>query len=231
MKKLLLAALVLSVFAASCGKKSSQDNNSPDGDKKEETKEQTKSTEQTVNQDSINAVKEQSANKEKMVKWALEDSKIVDDPNGQFAIEAEASSTYAPEGSDNTSPYSPGMAAGKPNVEVYSDDGRSWVSKEADRGIEWLKLTFAKPVNATEVRVRQNIGPGAIIKVELIDTEGKSHIVYEGVDKTKYEPVMIQWFIAKFEKTAYKTKAVKLTLSTNLVDGWNEIDAVQLIGE
>ena len=38
-------------------------------------------------------------------------------------------------------------------------------------------------------------------------------------------------FNVSFEKTAYKTKTVKITLATNSVSGWNEIDAVQLVGE
>jgi hypothetical protein len=31
-------------------------------------------------------------------------------------------------------------------------------------------------------------------------------------------------------KTAYKTDRVKVTLATNVVEGWDEIDAVQLVG-
>ena len=54
--------------------------------------------------------------------------------------------------------------------------------------------------------------------------------MFEGVDKTKYEQEKIQYFIAKFDKTDYKTKTVKITLATNSVPGWNEIDAVQLVG-
>jgi hypothetical protein len=33
-----------------------------------------------------------------------------------------------------------------------------------------------------------------------------------------------------FPKTDYKVDHVKITLATNLVPGWNEIDAVQLLG-
>ena len=33
------------------------------------------------------------------------------------------------------------------------------------------------------------------------------------------------------KKTAFKTQRVKITLAINTVSGWNEIDAVQLIGE
>ena len=49
-------------------------------------------------------------------------------------------------------------------------------------------------------------------------------------NKTKYEPNKIKYFIANFEKTAYKTKVTKITIATNSVPGWNEIDAVQLVG-
>jgi len=36
--------------------------------------------------------------------------------------------------------------------------------------------------------------------------------------------------MVKFPKTAFKTERVKVTLATNVVPGWNEIDAVQLVG-
>jgi hypothetical protein len=36
--------------------------------------------------------------------------------------------------------------------------------------------------------------------------------------------------MVKFPKTAFKTDRVKVTLATNIVPGWNEIDAVQLVG-
>ncbi|HEY3250604.1 MAG TPA: hypothetical protein VGK25_05745 [Ignavibacteria bacterium] len=226
--KNIITALLVSTFVlfVGCGKKSTQDGTSQKEEKKEETKqEQTKK----VNEDSLRQA-EENANKEKMVKFALEDEKMINDEKGQWAIEAEASSTYA-SSKEKETPYSPWQATGKPNVENYTDDGRAWATQEADKGVEWIRLKFEKAVNAAEVRARQNIGPGAIIKVELIDTDGKSHSVWEGIDKTKYEPNMISWFIAKFDKTPYKTKEVKLTLATNTVPYWNEIDAVQLIGE
>jgi hypothetical protein len=34
-----------------------------------------------------------------------------------------------------------------------------------------------------------------------------------------------------FAKTPYLVVAVRLTLATNTVPGWNEIDAVQLVGD
>jgi ribosomal protein L31 len=227
MKKLILF-LLTAVFLFGCGKKNQESTTSGKEERKEETTTQNKQS--TINQDSINQV-EENLSKEKMVKFALEEERIVNDTSGQFATDAEASSTYAGDNPDLKAPYTAWQTTGKPNVENYSDDGRSWVSKDADKGVEWLKLTFAKPVNAREVKIRQNMAPGAIIKIELIDTDGKSHSVWEGVDKTQYEKDKIVWFNTKFDKTTYKTKVVKKTMATNSVPGWNEIDAVQLIGE
>ncbi len=226
MKNLILLLLVTLFVLSACGKKNQETTTSGKEEKNQETSTQ---KEPQVNQDSLKKVQENA--KEKMVKDALDEERIVNDTSGQFAVDAEASSTYAGENPEPKAPYTAWHAAGKPNVENYSDDGRSWVSKDADKGVEWLKLTFSKPVNAREIKIRQNMAPGAIIKVELIDSDGKSHTVWEGVDKTQYETDKISWFIAKFDKTPYKTKTVKITMATNSVPGWNEIDAVQLIGE
>jgi hypothetical protein len=219
------------IFAAlliiyGCGKKSGQETTKTD-DNKQQTTQQT----QTVNQDSIN--KQQEADKQQKIKEAMDNEKIVNDTLGQWAIDADVSSTYGDEkATDKASgPYTKYQLLGKPDVEHYADDSRAWAPKEADKGIEWVMVGYDKAVNATEVRVRQNIGPGAIIKIELIDTDGKSHTVWEGPDKNKYTPDKIQYLFAKFDKTIYKTKRVKITLATNAVDGWNEIDAVQLVGQ
>lgn len=67
---------------------------------------------------------------------------------------------------------------------------------------------------------------GAVIKIEVFDDKGAGHTVWSGSDSTKD----LNYLIAEFPKTAFKTNRVKLTLATNIVSGWNQIDAVQLIG-
>ena len=173
-----------------------------------------------------------AADKKAAIDRALKEQAIVDDTKGQWAVTATASSTYSYEKApDANLEYTAMKATGKPDVESYGDSGSSWTSEKADGGIEWLELTFAKPVNATELRVRQNYSPGAIIKLELIDEAGAKHTVWEGSDDTVYPPSTISWFLRSFDKTAYKAKGARITLATNAVQGWNEIDAVQLIGE
>jgi hypothetical protein len=166
------------------------------------------------------------------VQAALAEDAIVSDPRGQWAVTATASSTYAGDKSPAaTSAYTPAMATGAPNVERYSDNANAWATELADRGIEWLEVTFAKPVQATALRARQSYAPGAIIKLELIDESGARHAVWQGVDEQQYQTNAIAWFERAFEKTAYKVAGARITLATNSVAGWNEIDAVQLLGD
>ncbi len=173
-----------------------------------------------------------AADKKAAIDRALKEQAIAEDPKGQWATSATASSTYSHEKTpDSALSYAPMKAAGKPDVEAYGDSGNSWTSEQADAGIEWLELGFAKPVNATEVRIRQSFYPGAIIKLELIDEAGAKHAVWEGSDDAVYPASTISWFSRSFEKTAYKAKGLRVTLATNAVSGWNEIDAVQLVGE
>jgi hypothetical protein len=222
MKKLIYLLLVFAFIFSACGKKSETKKEDKTSAQQEE-----KTALQQKKEDSLNALKDQ-ADREKKVKEALEEDKILKDSLGQWAVNAEASSTYGNhEGKDS---WTPAQMVGAPDVEKYGDDGRAWTSLEAEKGVEWVELTYGKAINASEIRIRQTYNPGAIIKIELIDEKGKSHIVWEGLDKTKYEPEKIQYFITKFEKTDYKTKKIKITLANNSIPGWKEIDAVQLVG-
>jgi len=156
--------------------------------------------------------------------WALKQDEIKNDPNGQWAIQATASSSY--NDAKGTDSWSPNQATGTPNVEKYGDDGRAWAPKTPDSGIEWLDLKYPRPVHATEVRVRESCGSGAVIKVEVFDEQGAGHAVWQGNDPT----TELNYLIVKFPKTTFKTDRVKVTLATNVIPGWNEIDAVQLVG-
>lgn len=159
------------------------------------------------------------------VEAALKEDAIKNDPDGQWAIQAKASSSY--QDAQGAAAWSANQVTGAPNVERYGDDGKAWAPKTQDGGIEWLDLTFPKAVFATEVRIRESCGSGAVIKVEVFDDKGAPHAVWAGNDPTKE----LNYFPVKFDKTTYKTDRVKITLATNVVPGWNEIDAVQLVGK
>lgn len=164
------------------------------------------------------------ARKQSQIDWAIKQNAIKADPNGQWAVQATASSTYGDlQGNAN---YAAAQATGEPNVEQYGSNALAWAPKTADAGLEWLDLQYAKPVHATAVRVRESHGPGAVIKVEVFDEQGAAHTVWQGNDATKG----LDYLQVEFAKTPFKTRRTKLTLATNIVSGWNAIDAVQLVG-
>jgi hypothetical protein len=157
--------------------------------------------------------------------WAMRQDEIKNDPDGQWVSGATASSTYGD--AKEKERFSAGQVIGPPDVEKYSDDAKAWAPKTEDGGIEWLDLKFANAVHAREVRIRESDGSGAVVKVELFDTTGASHVVWMGSDPT----TELNYLILKFTPTDYLTDRVKVTLATNVIPGWNEIDAVQLVGK
>ena len=148
--------------------------------------------------------------------------KFLEDPNGQWATWADASSFYS---ADN---WSPEQATNAPNVFTYSDDPNAWAPADIGKGTEVLALYYAEPVYATEVRIKESYGSGAITKVALVDMDGNSHKIWEGTDPAEG----LDYFIIKTEKTSYKANGVIITFDTKKSPNqWVEIDAAQLVGE
>jgi hypothetical protein len=161
----------------------------------------------------------------------VDEKKILADPLGQWASSAVASSTYAQTPGEKAG-YSAWQVTGAPNVARYSDNPAAWTTKSGDsKTPEWLEVKFAKAVHATSLRIRQTAAPGVISKLELMDADGALHEVWSGVDSTPYEKNAIGWLVEEFPKTSFLVTGARITLATARVWGWNEIDAVQLVGE
>jgi hypothetical protein len=147
----------------------------------------------------------------------------VDDENRlrQWAVSAKASSQY----SDDA--HSAKQATGKPDTHVAGDQRTAWAQSEADAGEEWLELTYEVAVRPLRVRIHEACVPGAVVRVEACDAAGKWHDVWKGADPTKDAP---GWFELDVDVPGLVVKTVRVTLNTAAVAGWNEIDAVELIG-
>jgi len=142
----------------------------------------------------------------------------------QWAISARASSEY------RATDYSASQATGEPNVRALGDSPRAWTPKNPDAGEEWLELSYAQPVRATSLRVVQSFQPGAITRIEIFDAAGAATTVWTGPDATVYAKDTIGVLETKFAATAQPVAKVKIVFDTRSVRGWNEIDAVQLVG-
>jgi hypothetical protein len=139
----------------------------------------------------------------------------------QWAVSATASSEYG------NPHWSAMQATGPPNTMQDGDHSTAWATRDTDGGPEWLELEYATPVQATRVRVRETYNPGAVVRIEGVSADGKVLTLWEGHDPTRQSP---GWLVARFEPTQVPIKKIRIHLDTALVPGWNEIDAVELIG-
>lgn len=122
--------------------------------------------------------------------------------------------------------WGPEQATGAPDTPKDGDFITAWASLDPDAGPEWLLLDFARAVEIKSVSIFESYNPGAVSKVTVFDNNGKEITIWEGNDPTVNSP---DAFILK-SKEGIVTKKVKVCLETTRIPGWNEIDAVELIG-
>lgn len=134
----------------------------------------------------------------------------------QWAVEATASSEYG------TTDWSASQAAGEPDS-ADGDSRTAWAAKEADGGPEWLRLKFPAAVRVSKIRVHENLTPGGVVAVDVIGEDGVRRRAWEGGDPGA------AWFEADLR--GFVGREIVLVLDTKKHEGWEEIDAVELIGE
>ncbi|MEJ7660648.1 MAG: hypothetical protein WKG07_14050 [Hymenobacter sp.] len=86
-------------------------------------------------------------------------------------------------------------------------------------------VRFAKSIIAQQVTVIENVNPGAVTKIELIDIKGERHVVYTNPNPGLL-PVGFRTLQVKFKPEKYRTIGAKVTLNGAKVTGDNQIDAI-----
>jgi hypothetical protein len=226
MKKSLLLTVLLSAVAVVGCKKA--ENKTPDTTSDSAKVEQTTTVATETKPAELTEAQKELAEKQKLMDYATMEDTYMNDPKAQWASTATASSTFGDE--DGKTPSDSNLAK---NV-TGKVDGETWNNNNQDIGFDWIELGYEKPVAATEVRLVMPNGnaPESISKVELQDTEGKWNTVWSGISDTKNDDRGRRtWFVKTFPKTAYQVKAVKYTLANNLIHGYKQVDAAQLVGE
>ena len=125
--------------------------------------------------------------------------------------------------------WGPEQATGQPDTMEAADRPTAWAPREPNGGPEWLRVEFDKEVSIAEVRIRDTCGPGAITRVAAIPKEGEELTLWEGREPEHDVPGNFEAFADKAKDVV--AKCVKVYLDTRLVPGWNEIDAVELVGK
>ncbi len=119
-----------------------------------------------------------------------------------------------------------GQAVGEPDTMSAGDQRTAWAPAMMDGGTEWLQLGYENAVEIAQIKVRETSGAGCIAKVAAVLENGTEVVIWQGRESAG-EGIVDAPFNAPPGLTA---QGVKVYLDTARVPGWNEIDAVQLIG-
>jgi len=122
--------------------------------------------------------------------------------------------------------WGPEQATGPPDTHRAGDIQTAWATREPNGGEEWLLLTYDTAADIAEVRIWETYNPGAVTKVTALPEEAGEVVLWEGEDPTSEAPGE---FVVPAAENVRAAK-IKVYLDTTLKHGWNEIDAVELVG-
>jgi len=140
----------------------------------------------------------------------------------QWAAAAKASSQYG------DSQYAATQATGAPNVTACGDDPSAWASAGNASSSENLQLVYTTPVTPLAVNIYETYSPGSIIQVDVVEAGGTAHTIYKGA------PLLVtdcpRVFQVPVTGVDAKVNTVMIYLDESVVKNWDEIDAVELVG-
>lgn len=122
--------------------------------------------------------------------------------------------------------WGPEQITGPPDTLTAGDRPTAWASQAADGGMEWLQADYAQPVEVAQVRVLENDNPGAVVRITGTLENGGEVVLWQGNEPRLPAPADQVFNVP----AGYRVRSVRVHLDTAKVPGWNEIDAVELIG-
>lgn len=126
--------------------------------------------------------------------------------------------------------WSASQVLGACDTATYGDHNTAWTPRVQDGGLEYVSVSFGKPVRSTGAVIRETYGNGFVTKVETIDASGKETTVWAGTDPSTTGAVadlLVEW-----PRTEYAVHGLKVTVDTGKILGvWKQIDSIQLVGE
>ena len=141
----------------------------------------------------------------------------------QWAIEAEASSEFAnPE-------WAAEQAVGEPNTSRCGDYQTAWATAGSD-SLETISLSYAEPVYVRSINIIQSFNPNQVVRVELLGAFDRAITVFESQPIQVDQPCPYTLSIP-IQETEGRYSKVRITIDQSILGlGWNQIDAVELVG-
>ncbi len=114
-----------------------------------------------------------------------------------------------------------------PDTASCGDNATAWATSSSD-GVDNITLTYATPVVPSQINIYETYNPGAIVKVDVVDGSGIAATVY-----TAQEQVVDQCprtLTIPVSGITSPVNQVVIYLDQTNHNGWDEIDAVEMVG-
>lgn len=142
----------------------------------------------------------------------------------QWAESASASSEYS--GDD----WSADQATGTPDTDRCGDYQTAWASAASD-SVNTLVLTYTQSVYPQAVIVHQTFNPDQVTQIRLMGDDDQESVIYQSEPRQIDQPCPYSLTVI-VDSVDFRVDQVELTIDQSQLGlGWNQIDAVQLIGE
>jgi hypothetical protein len=113
---------------------------------------------------------------------------------------------------------------------MCGDYQTAWTAAGSD-STAWLEVKFPVAVYVTAVNIVQSYNPNQVVRVELVGAFDRSVEIFNDLPVQVDQPCPYTLPIP-IEKTAGRFDAVRIFVDQSVLGlGWNEIDAVELVGE
>jgi hypothetical protein len=126
--------------------------------------------------------------------------------------------------------WSAAQVLGVPDTFGYGDLSTAWAPLSRDGTLEYVTVGFATPTYASGALIRETYGNGFVYQIDALDTNGNLHTVWQGTDPSQAgAPVD---FMPSWAATPFLVTGLKIYTDTNHdLSAWEEIDAIQLLGD
>lgn len=129
-----------------------------------------------------------------------------------------------------TTSWSAQQLLGAPDVyPQHGDLVKAWASLGADDRDEHVEVGFSQPQRISLVEIYETYNPGAISRVELVTTSGRRIAAPAGIaERASFadQGPAAQRHVVELGCTDEPIAAVRVTVASKAVPGWNEIDAI-----
>jgi len=142
------------------------------------------------------------------------------------SVPLKMSSSHTTEGQLQRRSWGPEQALGPPDTAEAGDIPTAWAPRDSTgSGQEWLHLNYDRAVEVSEINIRETHNPGAVAKVAAVLPDGREVVVWEGTEPQAQAPINLNVTVPQ----GVQAGSVRVYLDRTRVQGWNEIDAVELV--